>query len=294
MIWRQTNCAEVKIKMIFYVVLLLVLLIAFSNNEASQPSPILSSFPHAIMSSSHILLAEREQYDRSYTTQFRTIRPASYTILNQYPLASVDQGPWASCTAFAVRYALLLWQKTRDLSISDPSVAYWYAKARMDYFKTTTLQDTGTTLSSLVNSLNTWGILESSAWSYSAQNVFLVPPRSLDANLPKFSNFQRLTRKMSVALQIEDLKSHISQNRAIVCSFLVYSNGMTSAVLRSGEFPMPKGSVRGGHAVCIVGYDETNFLILNSWGPYTGTNGLFKIPATYIANSKFAGEWFAF
>lgn len=279
---------------VFLLLLIFVLVIVFWKRE---PESTVSGFAHSIMPQTHILIAANEQVDRSYRGDARTIRivpPLTYSILNQFPLASVDQGPWASCTAFAVRYALLLWQKTRALALSDPSVAYWYAKARVDYFKSRNLLDSGTTLSSLVNSLNTWGIVDNSVWPYSAQNIFVLPPPSIETNVPKFNSYQRLTRKTSVALQIEDLKSQISQNRAVVCSFLVYSNGMTSAVLRTGIFPMPSGSVRGGHAVCIVGYDETNFLILNSWGPYTGTSGLFKIPASYIGNSRYAGEWFAF
>lgn len=32
-------------------------------------------------------------------------------------------------------------------------------------------------------------------------------------------------------------------------------------------------SLEGGHAIAIIGYDETGLIIRNSWGPYYGNNG---------------------
>lgn len=47
----------------------------------------------------------------------------------------------------------------------------------------------------------------------------------------------------------------------------------------SGIYDYPCGNLRSeaNHAVVIVGYTSDYFLVRNSWGPYWGENGYFKV-----------------
>ncbi|NIF06668.1 C1 family peptidase [Chryseobacterium sp. Tr-659] len=47
------------------------------------------------------------------------------------------------------------------------------------------------------------------------------------------------------------------------------------------------GAVRGGHAICVVGYDDTKkaFKVQNSWGNSWGDNGYFWIDYTFFSKS---------
>ena len=67
---------------------------------------------------------------------------------------------------------------------------------------------------------------------------------------------------------------------------------MTNAVATSGNVPMPntkRDQFLGGHAICIVGYDDSNpknkfWICRNSWGTNWGNRGYFRIPQAYLLN----------
>jgi hypothetical protein len=94
-------------------------------------------------------------------------------------------------------------------------------------------------------------------------------------------------------------KTHMSLQRPVTLSVPVYNSWYQSAeTRRSGRITMRVGNepVTGGHAVCLVGYQDTAaspgggyFIVRNSWGtgwayqsPYGAGYG--TIPYQYIAN----------
>ena len=59
------------------------------------------------------------------------------------------------------------------------------------------------------------------------------------------------------------------------------------------QMPAKDEKVKGGHAVLIVGYDDTikRFLCMNSWGILWGMRGYFTIPYEYVLNPSLAGDF---
>ena len=57
--------------------------------------------------------------------------------------------------------------------------------------------------------------------------------------------------------------------------------------------PTEKEQVKGGHAVCIVGYDESKqtFKVRNSWGEKWGDDGYCYFPFEYITNPNLASDF---
>lgn len=62
---------------------------------------------------------------------------------------------------------------------------------------------------------------------------------------------------------------------------------------RSGVYSYVSGSLAGGHAVLIVGYDDAsqNFIVKNSWGIYWGESGYFRIAYSQLNSVVKFGEW---
>jgi C1A family cysteine protease len=56
--------------------------------------------------------------------------------------------------------------------------------------------------------------------------------------------------------------------------------------------PKPDDSVVGGHAICIVGYDDRKrlFKFENSWGPHWGDHGYGFVSYGYM-DAHGAGAW---
>ena len=67
------------------------------------------------------------------------------------------------------------------------------------------------------------------------------------------------------------------------------------AVAASGFAPMPGPNEQflGGHAVMLVGYDDsqTAFIVRNSWGSSWGQAGYFTLPYEYVCDPNLASDF---
>ena len=206
-----------------------------------------------------------------------------------------DQGPWGSCTAFSTRYAYLIHQ-LKGQSLVEPSTSFWYAKARA-LNPGTPLRDTGTTLTAMMTVLQSQGTLTESQWPYSGTNIFTPPTIVPNAN-SQLDVIKRLRITNSSANNLVTLKSALANGNPVVISIRVYSSFMTNNVFVTGIVPSPskKDRLLGGHAICLIGYNDIyqRFYFYNSWGTYTGINGYFTIPYGYVSNPSYAGEYYCF
>jgi hypothetical protein len=75
---------------------------------------------------------------------------------------------------------------------------------------------------------------------------------------------------------IEEMKKCLYENGAFLASFLITDNWFKPV----GGLVIPEGKVVGGHAVCIVGYDDVTQLLKfrNSWGRNWGQDGYGYLP----------------
>ena len=80
----------------------------------------------------------------------------------------------------------------------------------------------------------------------------------------------------------------------MVVGIQVYESFESDAVAENGivSMPTPKENCLGGHAVCIVGYDDTKqwFILRNSWGSQWGDGGYFYLPYEYITSPFLASD----
>ena len=54
-----------------------------------------------------------------------------------------------------------------------------------------------------------------------------------------------------------------------------------------------KEQLLGGHAVCLVGYDDAHnwFIARNSWGPNWGDHGYFYMPYQVIRDTNMSSDF---
>lgn len=79
----------------------------------------------------------------------------------------------------------------------------------------------------------------------------------------------------------EEVKQALLNQGAVVLSAPIYSTF-------AAECPLPsdKDKYKGGHAMCLVGWDKTGWIIQNSWSPFWGDEGFLHLPYDYPVN-----EW---
>ena len=73
-----------------------------------------------------------------------------------------------------------------------------------------------------------------------------------------------------------DVKRALLGQGAVVISIPVYDSFASECPL-----PSPTDQYLGGHAMCIVGWDETGWIIQNSWSNKWGNNGNMHLPYEY-------------
>ena len=78
------------------------------------------------------------------------------------------------------------------------------------------------------------------------------------------------------SVSLSRVKTLLAQGYPVVVGFTIYENFDT---YKGGIYSKTGGNVTGGHAMCIVGYDdEQGYLkIVNSWGREWGDNGFFYL-----------------
>jgi hypothetical protein len=118
---------------------------------------------------------------------------------------------------------------------------------------------------------------------YDENDCSRVPDRSLiqEAGKYKMRGYNRLSAgDRNDAIDITAIKQNLAQGAPVVIGMMVGQSFMQNMLGKDVWIPEPSDRNMmgfGGHAMCVVGYDNKKyggaFLIMNSWGPEWGTNG---------------------
>jgi C1A family cysteine protease len=74
------------------------------------------------------------------------------------------------------------------------------------------------------------------------------------------------------SVDMQTVKTALAEGFPVVGGFTIYENFHS---YKGGVYDNPEGTISGGHAMCIVGYDDNigAFRIVNSWGTWWGEKG---------------------
>jgi hypothetical protein len=229
--------------------------------------------------------APEDQRDFVFRSTRRLYLPQSVDYTNEMTPVE-DQGSEGSCVGFACG-AMKEWQEKKDWSRPiDLSSRFIYEKARkIDNFPDT--QD-GTDIRSAMKVLRGDGVCTEECWPYVPQNSG-QPCEGAESEAAKYkiSTFTAIPG-------IQDMKIAIVNNGPFVIGIVVFDSWYANNVHLTGDIQMPTAeevsiindnpNAFGGHAICIVGYDDVTqrFKFKNSWGTDWGNDGYGTIPYDYL------------
>jgi hypothetical protein len=101
----------------------------------------------------------------------------------------------------------------------------------------------------------------------------------------------RLTSSWAwVARDENSMKTAIANYGPIVVTLAVYTDFYYYG---GGVYRHTSGNIEGLHAVLAVGYNDTGryFIVKNSWGPYWGEGGYFRISYDEVSAQRFGWGW---
>ncbi len=225
---------------------------------------------------------EDEEDDRDYLVTAQEFKvPAKYMIKNLPPIR--HQSSIGSCAAHAAMaaYEIQLMNNSPRAYIEGSELFHYY-NARVD--ADTFPNDTGMTLRRACTTLHKYGMAVEYSWPYDISKYNTKPNNIayVFAKLYKVKEYYRIT-------DIDALKEQLSQNYPVICGIWIYSNFYKQT--KDNYLYKPDGSIRGGHAVTVVGYDDEKkvFILRNSWGTGWGNKGYFEM--SYDAFVQYTFDW---
>ena len=209
--------------------------------------------------------------------------------LRAYASPIDDQGNLGSCTGNAIAGAIdLIDRKTQNKQLRVSRLFIYYQERLLEGDIS---MDNGAYIRDGIKACYTVGAPLETLWPYNVAKFATNPSSAAyaDANLRKVISYSKCVDFMSV-------KSALAAGNPVVVGFYVYSSFETSYVATTGIMPYPnvnREHLLGGHAVCLVGYDDTHnwFIARNSWGTGWGIQGYFYMPYQVIQNPNMSSDF---
>jgi C1A family cysteine protease len=222
---------------------------------------------------------------RDYRLSVQTLRsstPQQFSLESFCPPV-FDQGSIGSCTAqsSACMYSCIYKQKTRQVFL--PARLYIYYNTRL--IENSVSADNGATLRNTMKAMVKNGVCTESIWPYQNNRLYLRPTNNCYVE----GMDRQVLSYASVPIQLQIMKNLLLSQHSFVMGILVFPSFFSGG----GQVPIPNPNVEpilGGHAICIIGYDDQRqaFLARNSWGSGWGIRGNFYIPYAYATNRNLA------
>ncbi|MBV8390316.1 MAG: C1 family peptidase [Mucilaginibacter sp.] len=200
-----------------------------------------------------------------------------------------DQGQLGSCTANSIGAAFefeLLKQKLPDFM---PSRLFIYYNERA--IENTINSDSGAQIRDGIKSIAKQGVCSETSWPYVISEFAIKPYQACytEASHNTAISYHRVSR------DINQMRGCLANGYPFVIGFTVYSSFESPQVAQTGvlNLPAPDENAIGGHAVLVVGYDDSSsrFTVRNSWGETWGQKGYFTMPYQYLLDANLSDDF---
>jgi len=228
--------------------------------------------------------------DKVYAAKPPAVLPARVD-LRQYASAIEDQGNLGSCTGNAIAGAIELIDRKVSNKPLEISRLFIYYQERL--LEGTVYYDAGAYIRDGIKACYTYGAPIESLWPYNESKWATRPTTAAynDAKNRKVTGYAKCANFVAV-------KAALANNTPVIVGFDVYESFEGTVNNTTGMMPYPNINTEellGGHAVCIVGYDDAlnggRFICRNSWGTSWGNNGYFYMPYQVIQNKNMSSDF---
>jgi C1A family cysteine protease len=204
-----------------------------------------------------------------------------------------DQKNTGSCVGWAsadgvMRYHLATAGRIAKSEMLSPRFV-WMASKESDEFDQrpqTFIEESGTSLKAAVDVLRNYGAALESELPFNINTSMYSGSENdfyASASTRKLANYFNLLRDLSEWRAWLASKGPILAGLSVDDTWQNAPNGKLQTFLPN--------TVRGGHAVCIVGYTAKHFIIRNSWGTSWGDAGFGYASDSYITKAFFAESY---
>ncbi|MGZ8509964.1 MAG: C1 family peptidase [Chitinophagaceae bacterium] len=192
-----------------------------------------------------------------------------------------NQGQQGSCVAWSSAYAARTVLEAASTGVNPDQIkfspSFMYNQIGLDDCQ-------GSYIQRAMDQMSKQGALPLSQFPYNDQECSTTPTSGQvqQASQYKIHGFTRLTNGDNVnSINVRALKEHLAKDAPVVIGMMVGQSFMQD--MMGKELWQPQGMDAsqvgmGGHAMCVIGYDDRKFggafQIMNSWGPEWGKEGI--------------------
>ena len=189
-----------------------------------------------------------------------------------------NQGNEGTCVAFASAVGVKEYEDTKEYKkYIELSPRYLYSLCKKNDGDP---DEEGTYPRVAMKMLLNYGVSPESYWPYHPHQK--DKPKSGAAKAAKTYRITAYARLSG----IDEMKRSLLVNGPFLAGIEVFASWFTDRVTKTGIIPNPKKNdeLKGGHAICIMGYDESKnlFKFKNSWSMQWGDKGYGYIRYEYI------------
>lgn len=198
-----------------------------------------------------------------------------------------NQGSTGACVGYATAYGVLRWHYVKERKIKrldSPSARFiWMANKETDEitgFPTTFIETAGTQTKLALNVARNYGCV-----------LDKVLPMNGKLSMMSSATFYSLAAKLRISSYHNLGRSLRNWRRWLafqgpILTRLGVDRTWDRATSTGGHLnAYQPDTVRGGHAVCLVGYTKNYFIVRNSWGPQWGDKGFAYASNQYTAEA---------
>ena len=217
--------------------------------------------------------------DRKFESELTSI-PNNASV-EKYVTEVLDQRATSSCVAHSVAHAISIMEKKSGFDYGTPSRLFLYWNSRRQHNNEDV--DQGTYIRACMKGLRSYGVPDEAYWPFKIARVNDKPAG--------FSPWTMAdSRKDGEYLAIDALGNERTKmiRQAVAEGYpVVFGTALVKSFLSSKgplivEKPRFSDPIVGRHAMCIVGYENRLYRVLNSWGKQWRDNGFCWMTEDYI------------
>lgn len=226
---------------------------------------------------------DQERYKESQVFASLSTESAKYSIprsvsLRKFAPTPRNQGEQGSCVGWASAYAARTILEASTLGINGNSTAF----SPSFLYNQIGLEDCqGAYTGEALEHMKQKGLIHFSKFPYDPYSCHTMPNQSLldEALQHRIRGYTRLTRTGNdYDVDLEAAKQNLAQGAPVIIAVKVpysFQDMMGKKVWRPTDAEARNVDEHGGHAMCLIGYDDDKqlFEIQNSWGTDWGDNG---------------------
>ncbi len=196
--------------------------------------------------------------------------------LSEYLPPIGSQGMIGSCSAWSTVYYAKTIQENQEHGWGADRLSRQFSPL-FSYNQITHGRNEGTSIDDHMLIIQNMGAVPLSEFPYTEQiNIFPDDETIARAEPYRGESYRKLSEydwnTQAWTTDINTVKTVLAEGSPVVGGFLVHDSFYD---YQGGIYSHPRGAELGGHAMCVVGYDDDKraFLIVNSWGEDWGEDG---------------------